>query len=233
VTLQDSLAPSPITFRTRSIRAITKPSFFVQQPDVYPTLTDEVSVIKCICLPLREDTHILLEKFIDDVLHFHHIFHAPSLPSLVDQFYDAVEQDTDVDMGQLMLILAICCSSTHTWTRYDDNRGLFDCAEDANSQAAGWLKTALDTIHHAHLAAHASLECIQGIIVVFFMLCSLEGISSRPRLLHAQAVAMAQEVGLHFIDSPNASIHPNLINTSCIQTEVGRRTWWYLTDTDW
>ncbi|PTB38315.1 hypothetical protein M441DRAFT_82483 [Trichoderma asperellum CBS 433.97] len=230
--LLDSLAPSSFTLRTRSIRAITKPSYFVQHPDT-STLSEEVTVIKCICLPLREDAHILLEKFIDDVLHFHHIFHTPSLPSIVDQFYDAVEQDENVDLGQLMLILAICCSTTHTWTRYDDAKGLFDCAEYANSQTSGWLKTALDMIHHVHLAAHASLTCIQGIVIVFFMLCSLEGISPRARVLHTQAVAMAQTIGLHAIDSPNAGIHLDWLNNSRILAEVGRRTWWNLTDTDW
>ncbi|KAL7895110.1 hypothetical protein HDV63DRAFT_406650 [Trichoderma sp. SZMC 28014] len=232
--LLDSLAPSPFTLRTRSIRTITKPSYFVRHPDTSSeTLSEEVRVIKCICLPLREDAHVLLEKFIDDVLHFHHIFHTPSLPSTVDQFYDVVELNEDVDLGQLMLILAICSSTTRTWTRYDDVKGLFDCAEDANSQTSGWLKTALDVIHHAHVAAHASLTCIQGIMVVFFMICSLEGISPRARVLHTQAVAMAQTIGLHVIDSPNAAIHLDWLNNSRVLAEVGRRTWWNLTDTDW
>lgn len=227
------MAPPPITFRTRSLRTITKPSFFLQDPGNSLECTEEVNVVKCICLPLREEAHILLEKFIDDVLHFHHIFHTPSLPSFVDQFYDAVEQDTNVHIGQLMLMLAICCSSTHTWTRYDDNKGLFDRAEDANSQTAGWLMTALDIIHHAHLAAHASIECVQGIIVMFIMMCSLEGISARARLLHTQAVAMAQEIGLHAIDSPNTNTHSTSTKRSSVKAEVGRRTWWNLTNTDW
>ncbi|RFU82088.1 fungal transcriptional regulatory protein [Trichoderma arundinaceum] len=233
--LKDSLAPPSVTFRTRSIRTITKPSFFVQHPGTAasPAATEEVRVIKCICLPLREESHILLGKFIDDVIHFHHIFHTPSLLPLVDQFYDALDQDADVDIGQLMLMLAICCSSTHTWTRCDDGKGLFDTAEDANSRTAGWLATALDAIHHAHRAAHASMACIQGIVVVFFMLCSLEGISARARLLHAQAVAMAREIGLHSIDSPNTNSQSNPIKDSTIQAEVGRRIWWYLTDSDW
>ncbi|TFA99471.1 Mitochondrial distribution and morphology protein 10 [Trichoderma ghanense] len=229
----DSLAPPPLTFRTRSIRTITSPSFFVLHPSSSPALTEQVRVIKCICLPLRADAHILLDKFIKDVLHFHHIFHTPSLPLAVDRFYDAVEQGEPVDIGQLMVILAICCSSTHTWTRFDDSKGLFDRSADANAQTAGWLTTALDVIHHAHLAAHASLACIQGIVVVFFMICSLEGISARARLLHAQAVAMAQEIGLHYLDAPNPSSQARLLKKSTVEAEVGRRTWWYLTDTDW
>ncbi|KAL7790690.1 hypothetical protein V8C43DRAFT_285202 [Trichoderma afarasin] len=229
----DSLAPAPIIFRTRSIRAITSPSFFVLDPASCPPLTEDVKVNKCICLPLRGDAHVLLDKFIRDVLHFHYIFHKPSLPSVVDRFYDAVEHGRVVDIGQLMIMLAICCSSTHTWTRYDNNKGLFNRPEDANSQTAGWLTTALDVIHHAHLAAHASMACVQGIIVVFFMICSLEGISARARLLHAQAVAMAQEIGLHFIDSPTNNSHSIKIKKSTIQAEIGRRIWWYLTDTDW
>lgn len=196
-------------------------------------MTEDVKVNKCICLPLRGDAHVLLDKFIRDVLHFHYIFHKPSLPSAVDRFYDAVEHGRVVDIGQLMIMLAICCSSTHTWTRYDDNKGLFNRSEDANSQTAGWLTTALDVIHHAHLAAHASMACVQGIIVVFFMICSLEGISARARLIHAQAVAMAQEIGLNFIDSPTNNSHSVKIKKSTIQAEIGRRVWWYLTDTDW
>ncbi|PTB66483.1 hypothetical protein BBK36DRAFT_1201325 [Trichoderma citrinoviride] len=233
VCFQDALAPPPLTFRTRSIRTITSPSFFVLHPSSSPALTEQVRVIKCICLPLRADAHILLDKFVKDVLHFHHIFHTPSLTRAVDRFYDAVEQGEAVDTGQLMVVLAICCSSTHTWTRFDDSKGLFGRSEDANAQTAGWLTTALDVIHHAHLAAHASMACIQGIIVVFFMICSLEGISARARLLHAQAVAMAQEIGLHYLDAPNASGQARLLKQSTIEAEVGRRTWWYLTDTDW
>ncbi|KAL6864226.1 hypothetical protein J3F83DRAFT_762047 [Trichoderma novae-zelandiae] len=229
----DSLAPPPLTFRTRSIRTITSPSFFVLHPGSSPAVTEQVRVVKCICLPLRADAHILLDKFIKDVLHFHHIFHAPSLPRAVDRFYDAVEQGRRVDAGQLMVVLAICCSSTHTWTRFDDSKGLFDRSEDANAQTAGWLTTALDVIHHAHLAAHASMACIQGIVVVFFMICSLEGISARARLLHAQAVAMAQEIGLHHLDAPHAGGLAKSMLESTIEAEVGRRTWWYLTDTDW
>lgn len=247
---QDSLAPPPLTFRTRSIRTITSPSFFVLHPSSSssPALTEQVRVIKCICLPLRADAHVLLNKFIEDVLHFHHIFHTPSLPRAIDRFYDAVEQQQQqqggekpvvvvVDTGQLMVMLAICCSSTHTWTRFDDSRGLFKRSEDANAQTAGWLTTALDVIHHAHLAAHASLACIQGIVVVFFMICSLEGISARARLLHAQAVAMAQEIGLHCLDAPpnagGGGGQAGLLKKSTVEAEVGRRTWWYLTDTDW
>ncbi|KAM6477637.1 hypothetical protein HDV62DRAFT_383416 [Trichoderma sp. SZMC 28011] len=228
-----SRPPAPITFRTRSIRAITSPSFFVLDPASSPPLTEDVKVNKCICLPLRGDAHVLLDKFIRDVLHFHYIFHKPSLPSAVDRFYDAVEHGRAVDVGQLMIMLAICCSSTHTWTRYDNNKGLFNRPEDANSQTAGWLTTALDVIHHAHLAAHASMACVQGIIVVFFMICSLEGISARARLLHAQAVAMAQEIGLNFIDSPTNNSQSVKIKRSTIQAEIARRVWWYLTDTDW
>ncbi|KAL6885232.1 hypothetical protein HDV57DRAFT_516174 [Trichoderma longibrachiatum] len=247
----DALAPPPLTFRTRSIRTITSPSFFVLHPSSSPALSDQVRVIKCICLPLRADAHVLLDKFVQDVLHFHHIFHAPSLPRAIDRFYDAVEQQQQqqqqqqddgepsssaaaagVDTGQLMVVLAICCSSTHTWTRFDDGRALFARSADANAQTAGWLTTALDVIHHAHLAAHASLACVQGIVVVFFMICSLEGISARARLLHAQAVAMAQEIGLHCLDAPNVSGQARVLRESKVEAEVGRRTWWYLTDTD-
>ncbi|KAH6603526.1 hypothetical protein Trco_008301 [Trichoderma cornu-damae] len=231
--LLDSLAPPPISLRTRRIGAISKPSFFVQRPGSSQASAEEVGVVKCICLPLREDTHVLLDKFIQDVLHFHHIFHSPSLPFLVERLYDAVDRGEDVDIGQLVLMLAICCSSTYTWTRYDDDRGLFGRAEDANSQAAGWLTTALDTIHDAHLAAHTSMACIQGMIVVYFIMCSLEGISARTRLLHAQTIAMAHVMGLHSIDAPNANANANPIRQSTVQAEVGRRIWWHLADTDW
>lgn len=82
-------------------------------------------------------------------------------------------------------------------------------------------------------ARRTPLECIQGIIVLFFVLCSLGGVSSRARCLVAQSITMARELALHSIDYPGNSSAANSVRTNIVRTEIGRRVWWYLAATDW
>ncbi|KND92531.1 hypothetical protein TOPH_02611 [Tolypocladium ophioglossoides CBS 100239] len=231
--LLDSLVADPITFRTCPIRLITKPSSFVFDPDASPGSLGASEVIKCIWLPRREEAHDLLQKYTSDVSHFHHIIHAPSLPGLIDAVYNGLDQGNGVDLGALALLLSICTSTTYAWTVHDDARGLYANAAEANSQTTAWLKAALDVVDYAQRTAHVSLECTQGMIILFFVLCSLEGVSSRARALVAQSIAMGRELALHCIDYPNnaAASDPAQMNT--IKTEIGRRVWWYLAASDW
>lgn len=223
----------PITFRTCPIRLITKPSSFVLAPDASPGSLGANGVVKCIWLPRREEAHGLLQKYISDVSHFHHIIHKPSLPGLIDDVYNGLDQGNGVNLGALALLLSMCASTTYAWTTHDDARGLYANAAEANSYTTAWLKAALDVVDYAQRTAHVSLECTQGMIILFFVLCSLEGVSSRARALVAQSIAMGRELALHCIDDPSNSAASDPAQMNTIKTEIGRRVWWYLAASDW
>lgn len=231
--LQDSLVADPITFRTCPIRLISKPSSFIVESDGSPAALGTTEVVKCIWLPRRDEAQILVQKYVSDVSHFHHIIHYPTLPRLIDDIYDGIERDSRFDVGGILLLLSICTCTTYAWTPYDDARALYASAAEANCQTTGWLKAALDVVDHVQRTAHTSLECAQGMILIFFVLCSLEGVSTRARSLVAQSIAMGRELSLHLIDYPNNSPSSDPQQMHSIKTEMGRRVWWYLAASDW
>ncbi|UNI16204.1 hypothetical protein JDV02_002664 [Purpureocillium takamizusanense] len=231
--LLDSLVADPITFRTCPIRLISKPSSFIVESDGSPAALGTTEVVKCIWLPRRDEAQILVQKYVSDVSHFHHIIHFPTLPRLIDDIYDGIERDSRVDVGGILLLLSICTCTTYAWTPYDDARALYASAAEANCQTTGWLKAGLDVVDHVQRTAHTSLECAQGMILIFFVLCSLEGVSTRARSLVSQSIAMGRELSLHLIDFPNNSPASDPQQMHSIKTEMGRRVWWYLAASDW
>lgn len=224
----------PITFRVCPISLITKPSSFVLEPDgAAPSLgAAAAQIVKCIWLPRRDEAYFVVRKYIDDVIHFYHVIHAPSIPGLVDAIYDGLEQGRRAEVGPLVLLLSIFSSAMFAWMPYD-GRCLYANSAEANSQTTAWLKAALDVVDHAHRMAHVSLEFAQAIIVLFFVVASLEGVSSRARCLLAQAIAMGRELVLHTIDGPSNPASSDPAQANGARTEIGRRVWWYLAASDW
>lgn len=177
---------------------------------------------------------ILVDHYLSNITYIRHIVHSPTLRVMVDEVYDALQQGKQVLPGAVTLLLALAADVTYSWTPADDEKcGLFVDADEANAQSVFFLKAGLDLLDNAQRNAHISIECIQGILLLTFVICNLEGISIRARSALSKATIMARELGLHRIDHPNNSIVGHLAGCSELQLEVGRRVWWYLMSTDW
>ncbi|RFU80864.1 fungal transcriptional regulatory [Trichoderma arundinaceum] len=192
-----------------------------------------MDVVKCIWLPRRDEMRIILQKYIADISLFYHIVHVPSLQSLVEDIYAGLEANIRVDVGGVLLLIAICASTTYAWSPPDDIRCLFSDCTEANAQSTFWIKEALDVIDHAQRTAHASMECIQGLIILFFVFCNHESVSFRARSVFMTAIAMATELSLHRLDDPQGSSMPALVRMSEAKKEIARRVWWFMVATDW
>jgi hypothetical protein len=183
---------------------------------------------RCVWLPPYAEARILLEKYIQDIDHVHHVVYCPSLLSALDEVYACLNQQGQVKPGTVILLLSIFASSTHSWVRRDYERGLFTTAAEANSQSPLWIKAAEDVLDIGHRTARVSIEGIQGIVIVSFVLGNLEGISRRCRSLYNMGLLLARKLGLHCLDHPS-----NTHLTNWVQAEIGRRVWWYLAASDW
>lgn len=192
-----------------------------------------MDAVKCIWLPRRDEMRIILQKYIADISLFYHIVHVPSLQSLLEDIYAGLEANIRVDVGGILLLLSICASTTYAWSPPDDIRCLFSDSAEANAQSTFWIKEALDVIDHAQRTAHSSMECIQGLIILFFVFCNHESVSLRARSVFMSAIAMATELSLHRLDDPQSSSMPTLLRMSEAKKEVGRRIWWFMVATDW
>jgi hypothetical protein len=202
------------------------------EPRISTSAIDAIEPLRCIRLPTRDQALVLVQKYISEVSHFHQIVHLTTLPLLVEEIYNDLERSNRFDLGCILLLLSICTCTVHAWTPHDDARGLYASAREANAQTTAWLKAGLDVIDYARRMSYSSLECIQGMIILFNVLCSLEGISTRVHSLVAESTTMGRELSLHTIDSPSsASSAPQ--NKSSIKDEMGRRVWWYIVMANW
>ncbi|KAK3389309.1 hypothetical protein B0H63DRAFT_537122 [Podospora didyma] len=201
------------------------PSFTVQLENPTPR----------IWLPSYHETQILLSKFIAHVSYVHHVVHHPSLPKVVDDVYRKANRQEPITPGQMVLLLSIIASATHAWTPQDVNDpvlgSLFLSSAQANNKTYKWVKAADDVLcFMAQNGAEAapSLEAIQGIIILSFVISNLEGIRLRYRSLILKGLTMGREICLHHIDHRS-----NMETANTIKAEMGRRAWWYLVSTDW
>ncbi|KAI4160851.1 MAG: hypothetical protein LQ342_005376 [Letrouitia transgressa] len=196
-------------------------------PDL-PLSSVSASPLRCVWLPQYLEAKILLEKFMQDIDHVHHVVHSPSLLTVLDEVYACLYHQGQVKPGPLILLLSIFASGTHSWVQQDCERGLFSTSVEANSQSPLWLKVTEDVLDIAHRTARVSVEGIQGIIIASFVMGNSEGISRRCRSFHNMALLLARELGLHRLDHPS---NTHLANSA--QAEIGRRVWWYLVASDW
>jgi hypothetical protein len=212
-------------FRICSIQHIMEAQPYINQ-NAFLSTSFELS--RCVWLPQYPEAKILLEKFIQDVDHVHHVVHTPSLPSILDEVYACLNQQGQVKPGNMILLLGIFASCTHSWVRRDCEHGLFSTSVEANSQSPLWVKAIEDVLDVAHRTTCVSIEGIQGIIIASFVLVNFEGFSRRCRSLYNMALLLARELGLHCLDHPS-----NANSANSAQAEIGRRVWWYLVASDW
>ncbi|PWY82923.1 hypothetical protein BO70DRAFT_336004 [Aspergillus heteromorphus CBS 117.55] len=208
-----------IVFKVESIQAIPQaPSYSVHRGK--PT--------RCVWLPRYNEARLLLDKFIANVGYIHHVTHHPSLPSVIDDVYRQIGSQEPIKPGHLVLLLSIIASTTHVWTSLDDEGSLFESSTQANAQTPLWIKATHDVLNAVQDGPALALETIQGIIILSFIICNLEGVSLRYRSLISTGLLLGREIGLHRIDHESNSAPANTL-----QAEVGRRVWWYLIATDW
>ncbi|KPM45793.1 hypothetical protein AK830_g860 [Neonectria ditissima] len=231
---QESVLAENIVFRICSIHLITQScsSYVFQNPTV-PSSSLSFEPTRCIWLPQRHETKVLVDKYLTYTTYIHHIVHSPSLRALVDHVYDSLQNGTQAPMGPAIFLLALCADVTYSWTSRDEETGLFMNSEEANLQAMFWLKAALDLLDNAQRNGHASVECTQGLLLMSFVIFNLEGISARARSIISKAIVMSRELGLHRIDHPSNTMTSQAPRRTALEAEVGRRVWWYLAATDW
>ncbi|KAH8688752.1 hypothetical protein BGW36DRAFT_434046 [Talaromyces proteolyticus] len=230
--LLNSIAPIDISLRVCSIKYISGSPTYTWPADKSQTVQEPV---RCIWLPRHEEAKLLFEKYVRDITYIHHVIHTPTVRGRLDNIYDDLAREQPVPHGYVALLLSIFASTTFAWTSLDTDAHpeLFDNSEDANAQSYLWIRSCLDLLDRSRRCATRSIEDIQAMIIVFFMLVNLEGITVRYSSLVYQAITMARDLGLHRLDHPNHTSSFGRPKRGSVAEEIGRRLWWYLSATDW
>jgi hypothetical protein len=215
-------AANCVNFKIGQIRAIpSAPSYLMQLGRPTP----------CIWLPLRKEAMTLLDYYITELNYIQHVTHYSSLRLVFDEVYRQIESCEAVQPSKVILLLSIIAHITHVWTPpngLNSEPSLFMSSSQAQSQTPMWIEatyTVLDTVKEGHSLA---LETIQGIIILSYVVCNIEGVSLRYRSLISTGLLLGRELNLHRVDhASTAGV------TGTLKAEIGRRVWWYLTATDW
>ena len=172
-----------------------------------------------------------MEKYLNDITYIHHVIHTPSIRTLIDEIYDRLTRQEETHPGDISLLCSIVASATYCWTARD-NPFLFSSLGQANNQSTLWVKAALDLLDYSRRKACGSTKDVQAMIILSFVISSLEGVSRRYRDLLSMAAMLARNLSLHRIDDPSYT-RPTGTPLTTVQAEIGRRLWWYLAATDW
>lgn len=184
---------------------------------------------RCIWLPDATEAKLLVTAFIDHISYLIPIFHGPTLIASVDEIYDRLNARQSIAVGSLVLLLSIIAMATHLWN--DDlaaSSSLAWSADQAHAQTALWIRATHIALDAGQSRLAFSLSTVQGICLLSFLICNLEGHSLQHRSLISDGLLYSRELKLHRIDDPT-----NLPKSDTIQMEMGRRVWWYLVTIDW
>ncbi|KAH7176769.1 hypothetical protein EDB81DRAFT_773544 [Dactylonectria macrodidyma] len=231
----NSIFSDHVIFRACPIRSITQlSSFTFQSPGFSSSIALTAEPTRCIWLPNRDEADALVQKYMADISPMHHFIHGPHLRRLVTELYASLKSGSQVPVGTVVLLLAICAIVTYSWTPHDDEKKLFQDSKEANSQTLIWVKILFNLLEICQRNDHSSIECVQGLTLLTTTLFNLEGISPTARAMLARAIFLSRELGLHRIDHPDTDSfcqkYPPLTR---LTAEVGRRLWWHLVGVDW
>lgn len=218
----ESFFTDELDFKIGKLRSIPQaPAFTIQNGRLVP----------CIWLPLREEVMKLLDYYVTELNYIQHVTHYPSLAATFNEVYDQIESFELVQSGKVVLLLGIIAHTTHVWTapkNLESELPLFLSSSQARSQTSVWIKATYTALNASQESSALVLETIQGIAILSYVICNMEGVSLRYRCLISTGLLLGRELGLHRTDHES-----NITTAGTLKAEIGRRVWWYLTSTDW
>lgn len=188
------------------------------------------NVIRSICLPTREQAHVLSKTYSQSLGSWYHIYHRHTVEALLDETYNLLDRGHCPELQNVALLLSIFASGAY----FHAFAGTSECAAcgpgKANQIPLHWKQNTLDILDHIERSATpSSVEQLQATIIMSLLTQNFEGLSKKYWLLHCTSITLARDLSLHVLDHPKRKVE----RKSLIDAEVKRRIWWYLASTDW
>ncbi|KAH8892748.1 hypothetical protein GQ53DRAFT_840598 [Thozetella sp. PMI_491] len=227
----DSSLSDPVVVKLGSLQHSTHAAAYIT-PQAAGISTTTTNAIRCITIPPKAETDVLLEKFVQDIEFICPIIHVPSLRATIDKLYEQLSANV-CPAGPVSLLLGIIATVAQHWLQSDtEKRGVFKSTADANYQVVLWAKATLDVVDNCRRVTPVSLENVQALMLVSCVICNLEGISPKFRSVFSVTISIARELGLHFTDRQEGRALA-WQRADPYRVEFGRRVWWHLTASDW
>jgi hypothetical protein len=189
--------------------------------------------LNIISLPAKEETLLQLQVYLDYVGHFQHIVYEPHVRQLIEAVYSQVSHasTTAVPRG-MALIFSILSISVMTNPLHGNLDSMISMIPDRLRISARYMRAAFDCLEWSRRRMDHTLENVQALVIMGFLINHIEGFSPRYITLVAEAFTVARILSLHQIDAPANKRKHQGVETDVIVQEIERRAWWYLVATD-
>ena len=186
---------------------------------------------KTIMLPVKSETLMFFESYVEHVDSLQHILHIETVRRHVDALFESIQALRPLNIAHLGLLLSIIASALPQ----------FLCGmATAEHHGAGasqplktyWTRCSFDTLDHAVHTASPSLETVLTNIILLFAVYHSEGFTPKLHHLQAAAITAAKDIGLHLTDAHTARLEAQTQEQTIVR-EIRRRVWWHLASTDW
>ncbi|KAJ5092973.1 hypothetical protein N7456_008834 [Penicillium angulare] len=197
--------------------------------DGFKTDVSIVSLCEAL-LPSKEKVYKLVQYHCDCLLWYHGSFHAQTLLSQLNRFYERQEEgcieETGASLQWIALLFAVLTGSMATAPRsISQSWGFRD--RERKMLSRRWLKATITCLHQADYMARHSIFSVQAIAALTISVHML-GHSNGFSVLLASAVRIAQGLGLHQLEDKG-----QLSPSNTVTREIGRRVWCQLCIQDW
>ncbi|KEF55141.1 uncharacterized protein A1O9_08794 [Exophiala aquamarina CBS 119918] len=190
-------------------------------------------LVSYIWLPPRGEAEYLVERYLDGVSFIHHVVHPPRIREAVVKLYSDLDSEGQADLGTVTLLLSLLASVTYLLGPEECDIDQPPTLAGASEESLSWIRITLDVLEYSQRSNLGSIESLQAMIIVSFLIGNIEGASQRFRSMIAVASTLARELGLHRIDQGKNYWTTESPIRGMVDAEVGRRLWWYLAATDW
>lgn len=190
--------------------------------------------IGTIWLPPKAEALSLLNYYMDNVHYLHPVIDALVVRRMMETVYTYPEVRAYREPAHIALLLSIFATTGYLWSSRDNNDELlvFHTPKVANQASSAWSDAAIDVADYSRRTSSASIENIQAMIIIEYLIYNNNGFSAACRLLHSNTITMARDLSLHRIDIPHKRQKIDS-EASLAEDETKRRIWWYVASTDW
>ncbi|KAF2735372.1 hypothetical protein EJ04DRAFT_464849 [Polyplosphaeria fusca] len=187
-----------------------------------------------VCLPPKWETLRRYEIYRDHDGQFHRIIYEPHFRDLVESVYcQIVHSSTTTAPRGLALILSVIALATLLEPLQGSQDTMPSLLRKRLETFAVYLRASMDCLEQHRRRMDHTLESVQAMLILQYIINQIEIFSPRYRGLIADAVAASHSLGFHRIDSTFPRRVDSHDVADPITQEIKRRVWWYLTATDW
>lgn len=185
-------------------------------------------------LPPKHETVRLFHVYFDYIGCFQHIIHQPRSLTLINEVYNQITHGSTTTAPRgLALILSVVAIGIILEPLQGSLDEVLPILKDRLRASAVYVRASMDCLEQHRRRMSHTLEGVQAMLVLQFLINHIEALSPRCRALAAEAVAVSHSLGLHSVDLPSGRGGPFQNETDPVTLEMKRRVWWYLTATDW